>query len=508
MVTSSEEAVIQASFKRALFTLRPLKFRMLIQLVFFSGIALISCKEIGTKPARDNRPESAKQITILYTSDEHGWMEATDQSGGAAGMMGLWRDTEGFSEDSTFLVLSAGDNWTGPAISTWFRGESMTEVMNAMDYDAVAIGNHEFDFKVEGLGERISQAQFTFLAANIREKGSGNVPEFATPYLIKDINTVRVGIIGLAYISTPMTTYPTHVANYEFVPYEEALNHVIPEVRTRGAELLMVLGHITAKEMRSLAPTAHQLGISLIFGGHSHDVVNETVNDVALLQAGAYMEYYGKVSILFDTEADTIVSLTTAVVKNQGGTPDETVAGTVAKWRTRMDTELAETIGYASVTIDRYSSALANMITDSWLEAISSADVSLTNQSGIRQSIPAGEITLATIVGVLPFENFILQLDLTGDQLIECARGLVMGGMTTVDGYRLMDGTPIHPDSAYEVVTTDYLYSRDDFQFRQYDPEPFETGIHFRQPVIDWIRSLNTSSSNPLDRYLDVKNRR
>jgi 5'-nucleotidase/UDP-sugar diphosphatase len=148
------------------------------------------------------------------------------------------------------------------------------------------------------------------------------------------------------------------------------------------------------------------------------------------------------------------------------------------------------------------------MITDSWLAAIPSADVSLTNQSGIRQSIPAGEITLATIVGVLPFENLILQLDLRGDQLIECAHGLEMGGMTTVNGYRLMDGTPLHPDSAYIVVTTDYLYTRDDIQFRQYDPEPFETGIHFRQPVIDWIRSLNTSASNPLNQYLDGKNRR
>ena len=87
----------------------------------------------------------------MYTNDEHGLMEATESSGGAAGLMGLWREQEGYSENGPYLILSGGDMWTGPAISTWFKGESMVNVMNGMQYDAAAIGNHEFDFKIEGL---------------------------------------------------------------------------------------------------------------------------------------------------------------------------------------------------------------------------------------------------------------------------------------------------------------------------------------------------------------------
>ena len=126
-----------------------------------------------------------------------------------------------------------------------------------------------------------------------------------------------------------------------------------------------------------------------------------------------------------------------------------------------------------------------NMITDSWLITLPSADVSLTNTGGIRQSIPSGEITLATIVGFLPFENTIVQLELTGQHLVDGIDDLVMGGMTTINGYRLSDGTSIQMNTTYNVLTTDYLYARPDYSFQYNDPDPYQTAIHYRQPVID-----------------------
>ena len=148
------------------------------------------------------------------------------------------------------------------------------------------------------------------------------------------------------------------------------------------------------------------------------------------------------------------------------------------------------------------------MITDSWLISFPSADVSLTNRGGIRQDISAGDITPATLFGVLPFDNFLLELDLTGAQLVEDSGNLVMGGMTTIGGHRLSDGTPIHPDSTYRVLTTDFLYSLPTRNFKLHDSEPVELSINYRQPVIDWIKSLNTSQENPLDKYLDHESRR
>lgn len=159
-----------------------------IWLIFTLILAFTACSE--KKPTgAENDSETTRKIVILYTNDEHGWMEESGETDGAAKLMGIWREKEDYEKDS-FLILSGGDNWTGPAISTWFKGESMVDVMNAMEYDVAAIGNHEFDFEVDGLTERIEQAGFPYISTNIREKATGDGADFATPYIIKEVNDV------------------------------------------------------------------------------------------------------------------------------------------------------------------------------------------------------------------------------------------------------------------------------------------------------------------------------
>ena len=151
-----------------------------------------------------------------------------------------------------------------------------------------------------------------------------------------------------------------------------------------------------------------------------------------------------------------------------------------------------------------------NMVVDSWLYNYPDADIAMTNDGGIRQSIPAGNISKETIIGVLPFQNYIIELQLTGSEVIDCSgyNIIIVGGMTTVGGYFLSDGTEIDAGTTYSVLTTDYLYARDDLPFNQYDPNPYYTSMNYHQPTIDWITSLNTSPSNPLDSYLDNTSRR
>ncbi len=452
-----------------------------------------------------DEPANVRNLVVLYTNDEHGWMEATENTGGAAGIVGLWKEKEGYVQDSSFLILSGGDMWTGPAISTWFKGESMAEVMNAMGYDAAAIGNHEFDFRAEGIRVRLEQSDFPFLSANIREKATGDIPDFATPYIIQEVNGVQVGLIGLTTTTTSISAFPEYVADYDFIPYEDALEEIVPQARVEGAELLIVLGHICHDEMRALAPTAAALGIAVIGGGHCHERVTDKVAGVALIESGEHLKAYVKVELTFDTEADTVAAIEASIHDNTGGSPDTAVAAIVAYWRTRADSALSEVIGYVEATIGRSSAAMHNMVTDSWLEAFPLADISATNRGGFRQDIPAGDITLATIVGVLPFENSILELDLTGAQLINYieAADPVVGGMTTIGGYTRTDGTPITGDSTYVVLVTDYMYSSSS-TLPVYDPEPYHTSVNWREPVIGWIRARNTSSLTPLDTYLDT----
>lgn len=450
--------------------------------------------------------DSVRQLTILYTNDEHGWMEESDDSGGAAGLLGLWREKEGYTEDGPFLILSGGDMWTGPAISTWFDGESMADVMNVMGYHAAAIGNHEFDFGPDGLGERAAQSEFPFLSANIRKKTTGDVPENIIPYVVEEVAGVNVGLIGLTTLRTPLTTKPENVADFDFVPYAQALEEIVPQVEADGAELLVIVGHICYDEMRGLAPLAADLGITVIGGGHCNERVSRVIDGVALIEAGAHMAAYAKVDIDYDTVTDTVLGVEPSTHNNRGGTADSAVAAVVDQWRGRTDEALAFGIGYVEREIGRSSNALHNMVTDAWLAAYPNADVALTNRGGFRQPIPPGEITLATIVGVLPFNNVLVDVQLTGAQLIEnieCCNP-VLSGMTAIGDYALSDGTPVDPDATYHVLVNDFMYTGgDDFAFQQHDPDAYNTGIDWRQPVIDWVTQLKTSPDNPLDPYLD-----
>jgi 5'-nucleotidase / UDP-sugar diphosphatase len=478
------------------------KVRYLLVITLLTGFACstVARKQIST--------DQVKRIVILYTNDEHGWMEATKKTGGAAGLVGLWKQKEGYSKDGPFLVLSGGDNLTGPAISTWYKGESMSEVMKSMDYTASTIGNHEFDFNLDDLKILAQNSSFPYLSANIRNKNDNKVPGFAKPYIIKEINGVKIGIIGLTTTLLPELATPTAIADFKIIDYSAALTEFVPQIRQAGAELIVLIAHIPFPELKELIPIAKKYGISVLGAGHDHHREVIVVDKIAVIESGYHLVSYAKVDILFDTKADTVVQIHASTEDNVGSEPDSSVTVVVNKWRVKVDQDLSQVIGYTSEEIPQYSKTLSNMITDSWLHSASDIDITFTNVGGIRQSIPPGNITLAVIVGVLPFENNLVKLELTGNQLVECTKDLVFGGMTMTQGYRLSNGEPIIADSIYNVLTTDYLYSRSDYCFSQYDNTPYYTSFSYRQPVIDWIKSMNTTLTNPLNSYLNSEARK
>lgn len=457
----------------------------------------------------DNTPElKPTSIVILFTNDEHGWMEATGNYSGASGMLDTWKKREGYNSADSFLILSGGDMWTGPAISTWFKGEPMVEVMNEMEYDAAAIGNHEFDFSVDNINLRIQKMEFPLLAANIQEKISGNIPSFATPYIIEEIDGIKVGIIGLASRSTPSSAFPAYVEDYNFTSYSEAIAKYAPLAKADGADVLIIIGHISQSEMNSLVNIAKTNGISLIAGGHSHERVSKIVDDVVIIQSGSRFQNYVKVVLEYDKIEQSVEIISYGLENNQDQSTNLTIDNIINYWNTQVDNELSEVIGYCSENISQSSVEMGNLVIDSWLYAYPNADISMTNSGGIRQSIIQGEINLETIVGVLPFTNTLYEVKLTGTEVIDCIGNLLIGGMTTIGGYYLSDGTPIEANTIYSVVTTDYLYSLENSKFAKYDPNPYNTSILYMQPTVDWIRSKNTSAQNPINNYLDYTPRR
>jgi 5'-nucleotidase / UDP-sugar diphosphatase len=472
-------------------------------------------------PAAQNiQSSSPRHLTILYTNDEHGWIAAQTQkgggtTGGAAEMLGRWKATEGYQPGGAYLVLSGGDMWTGPAISTWFNGDSTAEVMNLMGYQAAAIGNHDFDFGVDVLRRHAAASRFPFLSANLVRKGTTEPPDFVKPFAIIEAGGLKVGVIGLTTVDTPHVTNPRNVADFSFLPYTDALTRYVPQARAAGAQLLIVLAHVCAGSLRDLAPTAKVLGVSVLAGAHCHERITEQVDGLSLIESGSYMQAYVRLALDVDPATGTVSNVQATLVDNHTGqdkiSPDAAVGAAVAIWQGKADAALGEVIGYTKTGLGAQSPALFNLVTDAWLAAYPNAQVAITNRGGFRQALPSGPITLGDIVGVLPFNNTLVDAAVTGAQLTEnldCCGGAVGGLRPQGNGWTLADGTPLDPTKTYHVLINDFMAAGgDNYRFDKQDPHAYYTAIDWRQPVIDYIRQLASTQAKPLETLIDTQDR-
>lgn len=457
-------------------------------------------------PVADPNSDSVRQVTVLYTNDEHGWMEGMEAGRGAANLLSLWREEEGYTEDGPFLVLSGGDMWTGPAISTWFEGQSMVEVMNAMGYDAAAVGNHEFDFGLEALRQRITESNFPYLSANTRYITSGRpLTEIGIlPFTVVEVNDLQVGLIGLTTTSTPRTTNPVNVTEFTFLDYEAALREVVPQVKAVGVDLILAPGHVCMYELEPLAWNVGDLDIDMLGGGHCNELVAQEVNGIVLLEGGFHLTTYARATFTYDLERQEVIGLDYGVVVNEGGLADANIDRIVMGWQGEAEAELNVVIGYTDQEIAHQSQELQDMVVDAWLFNYP-ADVAITNLGGLRAPIPPGEITLGDIVGVMPFDNTIIEVQLTGADLLKT---IIEGGRPVIGGMEWTGqawvlsatGEPIEADAEYSVLVNSFMYAGGDGYgiFAQADPDAYDTGIQYRQPLIDWIIDQQSNPSKPL----------
>jgi 5'-nucleotidase/UDP-sugar diphosphatase len=450
-----------------------------------------------------------ENLTIFYTNDEHGWMEGEKEGGGAANLMGLWRQNEGYNPQDDFLILSGGDNWTGPAVSTWFQGQSMVEVMNSMNYAAATVGNHEFDFGLQNLKKRASEAQFPYLSANIVYKKDGKVLEDLgiQPYAILTVGAVKVGVIGLTTRQTPEITNPNVTGGLEFEDYATVLRRYIPQMRDAGANVIVVDSHVCISELQSLASQVKDLGIAMFGGGHCHEVYQGKSGDAVIVEAGSNFRDYAAVRLSIDLGSKKVGESHYAVNPNQGGAAMASVQTVVDRWNEKAQSELNETIGYIQKGLPKDSSELQSLATETWLIAYLSAQVAMTNLGGFRDRLPAGEVTLADITSIFPFNDELIDVTLRGDQLIQVIDdaqfSTAIGGIHLQNGRWVLNASdePLDPKQTYHVLVNDFMYAGGD-NYRllaRFDPHAYNTSIDWRQPIIDWIRAQNSSKDHPLD---------
>jgi 2',3'-cyclic-nucleotide 2'-phosphodiesterase (5'-nucleotidase family) len=412
--------------------------------------------------------------------------------------------------------------WTGPAISSSFKGASTIEVTNAKGYDAAAVGNHEFDFGQDTQRTNINAADFPFLSANVLDARTRKPPDFYRPYLVREVNGVRVGIIGLTTLKTPGIVVPAYTKGLEFTDYEKALRSTAPKARAEGAELLVVISHVCPGELRRLIPVAAELSITLMAGGHCHVEENMEQDGVRIIGAGSHWQAFAQIDIKYDTENGYVLDTQAELVPIEYSlgqkplTPDREIEAIVAAWSSRVDQELGTVIGYSKSGIKNRDWPLYNLLVDSWLWAYPDADIAISNFGGYREAIPPGEITKADIVAVWPFPNTIIEVKLTGKQveenLLRCG-GAVAGLTYSRTGDRvkavLKDGSDLDPGANYQVLVNSYIYTGGDgCRFAAQNPDGYDLGINFRDPAIHWIMKQQTSPERPLELLLDTSRRR
>lgn len=451
--------------------------------------------------------EKLRQLTILYTNDEHGWMEGMEPGQSAAHLYEMWQEEEGYIKDGPFLILSGGDNWTGPAISTWTEGESMVEVMNAMNYDASAVGNHEFDFGLDVIKARSEEANYPYLSANTRWRSSAEAPTDIgiLPFTVTTVNELRVGIIGLTTLDTPTATNPNNVRELDFIDYEVALRETVPLVQAQDTDINLVIAHVCVEPLDRLIRNTRDLDIALFGAGHCNELLARRVHDVVLLSGGFHFTAYARASFKVDPDTDTIVQRSFSTHSNEYEIENETIAEIVRSWSAQTEEILSQELAYSDRVFERRGGELDRAIVNSWLLADSSADIAITNAGGIRIDLPAGIIDVGTVMALMPFDNTIIATELDGAtvrSVVETGTRPVIGGLIRRGNRWVLSasGEALDDDKTYRVLVNSFMYAGGDGYtiIPETDPDGFDTGINYRQPFQDWLQAQESSEQNPL----------
>jgi len=289
---------------------------------------------------------------IIGINDTHGallaippprWASAYTKSdiGGAdwfAGWVNAIRADYGEKGDEV-LIVDAGDEFQGTLISNEFRGKSVVDVYNAIGVTASAVGNHEFDFGMPVLKERIAQARYPILAANIFLKGTRNRPDWVKPSALVDAGGIKVGIVGLATVETPVTTNPVNISDLEFAEGGPLAAAEADRLRAQGATVMIITAHAGPfppdNEIEKIAE-ACKGKVDAIVSGHHHTLLSTAVANIPIVQSGAKLSSFSTIELTLDAQGHV-----KQYVVNEGNVPKagapqpilHTYNGRPAEWR-------------------------------------------------------------------------------------------------------------------------------------------------------------------------------
>ncbi|MEP3436715.1 MAG: 5'-nucleotidase C-terminal domain-containing protein [Hoeflea sp.] len=494
-------------------------------------------------------------LTILHINDWHSRIEsnnkyestcsAEDESeakciGGAARLVTAIADRRKAHEGSNLLLLNGGDNFQGSLFYTTYKGTVEAEFLNLMKFDAMTVGNHEFDDGEDALVPFLDVIKFPVLSANVAASASSKVGDRIKPSLVLEVGGEKIGIVGAVTTDTPEISSPG--PNILIADDIRTITAEVEKLKAEGVNKIIALTHVgypRDKEMIAKIP-----GVDVVVGGHSHSLLSNTDDkaegpyptmidnpdgyQVPVTQAASYSKYLGEFTVTFDDDGVVKEAKGDPIYLDSSVKPDEAVlarikelGAPIEELKTRKVSETVKEIDGSRETCRSTECSMGNLVTDAMLDRVADQGVTIAiqNGGGLRASIDAGEITMGEVLSVLPFQNTLATFQLKGSDVIAALENGASqieegaGRFAQVAGIRYTfnkdaepgsrivsvevkkgDGfEPIDPDAVYSVATNNYMRSGGDGYsvFNSAGMNAYDYGPGLEQVVADYLTKNN-----------------
>lgn len=337
------------------------------------------------------------------------------------------------------IVLNAGDEFQGSLFYTSYKGDDTAEFMNGIDYDVMALGNHEFDDGVDTLAKFLGKVKFPVISANTIAADGSPIAGKYKPYVIKEIGGQKIGIVSA--ITTDTADISTPGPTVKFADEIETLKKQVEALKAEGVNRIIALNHDGYVKDKQIA--ASVAGISVIVGGHSHTLLSNTDpqalgpyptlvkgpsgRDVPIVQAKSYSKYLGELKVTFDDDGNVIRSEGAPILLDSSVVPDPAYLARVKELAKPIEALKAKKVAESSGVIEAarevcrvVECSMGNLVADAMLDRVKDQGmtIAIINGGGLRASIDAGDVTMGEVLTVLPFQNTLSTFQLKGADVV------------------------------------------------------------------------------------------
>jgi len=483
--------------------------------------------------------DSTVILDLISHTDFAAAIRPTYHCPGAAKLKAYFDHFRGQNPEGTFL-LDAGDILVAAPIMHLTQGEPVIDIVNHFGYDAMTLGNHEFDHGKALMRKLLTKAEFPILCSNIIDRETGALLDFVEPYLIIEKKGVKVGILGVTTQYTPFMVIKEAFAPFAVLDVVETCQHYIPIMRKNGADIIIVLSHLPGtmdggEAAGELFKVANQVkGIDILFGGHNKADLAVKVNTTLISKAGHSAVSIGHVKIAYDRLSGKVDCLVNEVVPVLDGVLE---VETSPEFEARVDRIMApyvdvldEVLGEAldDLVVDRNGEfSLGNFYTDCMKEACC-AEIGLMNSTSCFGYIQKGPITTEMIMYLMCFNDHLYMGTMTGKQLRALFERTydpthrMLNGTVQFSGLRvvvdsrkpegervisltLSNGAPVVDHCEYQVATSAYIASGGNDYREIISQTDWAKTEYLTHPVfIDKMRTRKTLDSKTEGRLVDL----